>query len=150
MNREQGFTLMELMVVLIIVALLAAGGLGSLARWQQQQRLWQSALALRQFLLYQRDRALAANMTVQLTTQHQGRILAATNPDDVNDTPALFDTGAADIRLNPVRERLGFYGNRATAWPGHITLSSSAGRWRAVISAWGRVRLCRPDTGNCL
>ena len=44
MNREHGYTLMETLVTLTLMMILSVGGLYGWQRWQQQQRLWQTAV----------------------------------------------------------------------------------------------------------
>ena len=50
MNREHGYTLMETLVTLTLMMILSVGGLYGWQRWQQQQRLWQTAVQVRDFL----------------------------------------------------------------------------------------------------
>ncbi len=52
MNREHGYTLMETLVTLTLMMILSVGGLYGWQRWQQQQRLWQTAVQVRDFLLF--------------------------------------------------------------------------------------------------
>ena len=54
MNREHGYTLMETLVTLTLMMILSVGGLYGWQRWQQQQRLWQTAVQVRDFLLFLR------------------------------------------------------------------------------------------------
>ncbi len=61
MNREHGYTLMETPVTLALMMILSVGGLYGWQRWQQQQRLWQTAVQVRDFLLFLRDDANAYN-----------------------------------------------------------------------------------------
>ncbi len=61
MNREHGYTLMETLVTLTLMMILSVGGLYGWQRWQQQQRLWQTAVQVRDFLLFLRDDANAYN-----------------------------------------------------------------------------------------
>lgn len=61
MNREHGYTLMETTVTLTLMMILSVGGLYGWQRWQQQQRLWQTAVQVRDFLLFLRDDANAYN-----------------------------------------------------------------------------------------
>lgn len=61
MNREHGYTLMETLVTLTLMMILSVGGLYGWQRWQQQQRLWQTAVQVRDFLVFLRDDANAYN-----------------------------------------------------------------------------------------
>ncbi len=61
MNREHGYTLMETLVTLTLMMILSVGGLYGWQRWEQQQRLWQTAVQVRDFLLFLRDDANAYN-----------------------------------------------------------------------------------------
>jgi prepilin peptidase dependent protein A len=63
MNREHGYTLMETLVTLTLMMILSVGGLYGWQRWQQQQRLWQTAVQVRDFLLFLRDDANATTGT---------------------------------------------------------------------------------------
>ncbi len=127
MNREHGYTLMETLVTLTLMMILSVGGLYGWQRWQQQQRLWQTAVQVRDFLLFLRDDANAYN---------RDRVLRV-GQDEVG-------------WCLSVTPGLGFYGLRSTAWAGNLRLQSAAGSWSIVISHWGRIRLCRSDSaGGC-
>lgn len=143
--------MIELMVTMAIVALLSTTGIWSAFRWQQQQRLRYSAAALRQFLQLQREWAGAANQTLMLSAVSAGNRwhITARSADNSARRQAIFTPGSPDIRLIDITDKLGFYGERNTAWSGHITLGNASGQWRLVISAWGRVRLCRPQAREC-
>ena len=43
----------------------------------------------------------------------------------------------------------GFYGRRDVARPGSIALESAAGRWRVILSARARIRVCQPGEKGC-
>ena len=51
MKKQQGYTLLETLIAMLIVAALGASGLYGWQRWQQQQRLWQTACQVRDYLL---------------------------------------------------------------------------------------------------
>lgn len=57
MKKQQGYTLLETLIAMLIVAALGASGLYGWQRWQQQQRLWQTACQVRDYLLQLREDA---------------------------------------------------------------------------------------------
>ena len=154
MNREHGYTLMETLVTLTLMMILSVGGLYGWQRWQQQQRLWQTAVQVRDFLLFLRDDANAYNRdrVLRVGQDEEGWCLSAQG-----EAPACASASTLTLRprwpgisLAGVTPGLGFYGLRSTAWAGNLRLQSEAGSWSIVISHWGRIRLCRSDSaGGC-
>lgn len=57
MKKQQGYTLLETLIAMLIVAALGASGLYGWQRWQQQQQLWQTACQVRDYLLQLREDA---------------------------------------------------------------------------------------------
>ncbi len=57
MKKQHGYTLIETLIAMLIVAALGASGLYGWQRWQQQQRLWQTAIQVRDYLLQLREDA---------------------------------------------------------------------------------------------
>ncbi len=123
-------------------------------RWQQQQRLWQTAVQVRDFLLFLRDDANAYNRdrVLRVGQDEVGWCLSAEGegPDCASGTSFTLRPRWPGITLAGVTPGLGFYGLRSTAWAGNLRLQSAAGSWSIVISHWGRIRLCRSDSaGGC-
>lgn len=151
MKREQGFTLIELTLAMALVALLSVGATHQMRGWQQRQQLWQNALALRQFLQLVRDRAAAANLNTTINVVRNGAAWSL----GLSDSPAQsgvslrYRPSSPNIALIDMTTRLVFFGENSTAWSGHITLGNESGHWRVVVSAWGRIRLCRPQENTC-
>ncbi|PKH25036.1 prepilin-type cleavage/methylation domain-containing protein [Enterobacterales bacterium CwR94] len=146
-TAEKGFSLMELMIVMVIVAVLSGSAAFGWHTWQQQQHLRDSAQQLYLFLLRLRSDAHWRNTEHKLVWKaaEQGSI---TSEADRN---ALwtFIPPWPDVYIRSMTGEPGFYGKRDTAWPGSIDVTSAVGRWRVIISAQGRVRLCRPDREAC-
>ena len=137
------------MVVIIIVVALGAGGLYGWQRWQQQQRLWQTASQMRDFLERLREDANWHNRDHRLWARREGQAwcLGSDAAKAASCQPGAqwqFLPAWKEIELAEMSSGLAFYGLRSTAWPGHIQLRSPAGSWRIVISVWGRIRLCQP------
>lgn len=154
MNREHGYTLMETLVTLTLMMILSVGGLYGWQRWQQQQQLWQTAVQVRDFLLFLRDDANAYNRdrVLRVVQDEVGWCLSAEGegPECASGTSFTLRPRWPGITLAGVTPGLGFYGLRSTAWAGNLRLQSAAGSWSIVISHWGRIRLCRSDSaGGC-
>ncbi len=122
MNREHGYTLMETPVTLTLMMILSVGGLYGWQRWQQQQRLWQTAVQVRDFLLFLRDDANAYNRdrVLRVGQDEVGWCLSAEGegPDCASGHPSRCARVGRGSRWLELRPGLGFYGLRSTAWRG--------------------------------
>ncbi|QMI06434.1 prepilin peptidase-dependent protein [Citrobacter sp. RHB25-C09] len=155
MKKQQGYTLIEMLVTMLIMVCLSATGLYGWQQWQQQQRLWQTACQLRDYLLQLREDANWRNRDHTIITVREGSswclISSVTTQSSCTPRSALiFVPRWSDVELMEVTPSLAFYGLRNTAWAGHIRLKNTAGEWRLVVSPWGRIRLCeRNETEAC-
>lgn len=148
MKREQGYTLIEMMIAITLVAILSAGGLYGWQRWQQQQRLWQTAAQVRDYLVMLRNDANWHNRDRLPRREGEGSRWCLNAAEDATENcrlsaPWVLHPQWPEVSLNEITPSLGFYGLRNTAWPGHITLNNGTDSWTIVISNWGRIRLCR-------
>ncbi|MBN3051820.1 prepilin peptidase-dependent protein [Pectobacterium brasiliense] len=151
-NRQQrGFTLLELLVVLTIVALMAGGGLHGWIQYQQAIRLEQSAQQLLDFLSRVQANAYWHNETRTAKLIPQGDLwcmVAGQNEKQAEETcrenhPGQFVRRTQEVVLTKFTSNVfTFFGLRNAAQAGHISLSNSAGQLRLIISVRGRMRLC--------
>ncbi len=145
---------MELIMVMAIVLALCGAGLHGWQQWQQHQRLVQSSRLLLAWLQQQRDEANAFNRDSTITLVRDGsRWCLSGNVPPSNacreGERGVWQPQWPDISLTEITTGLTFFGLRNTARPGRITLENPSGRWRAVISVWGRIRLCQPGLSGC-
>lgn len=151
MNRQRGYTLIETLIVISLVLILSASGLYGWQSWQQSQRLWQTASAVRDYLLYLRNDANWHNIDRRLRVNRTAQYWCLVADDTVltdcpSGNPAVFRPLWAQVSLSKMTPNLTFFGVRNTAWAGSIVLSNAADSWSIVISSWGRVRLCEAAT----
>lgn len=158
MNRyqsQQGFSLLEIMIIMLITTILSATGIESLQRWHQQQHLIQSAQQTRQFLERIRNDANWHNRNhyLWMIQTEQTWCLSSTLQSDPPlqqcdpSTPWQLTNPWPEIHISDISQNIAFYGLRNTALGGHITLQSPAGTVKIIISTWGRIRSCRSE-GN--
>ena len=152
MKKQRGFTLIETLVAITLLTILGAAGFSGWQRWQQQQRLWQTAWQVRNFLFWLRDDANGNNHTHLLGQgqENGGWCLFSTASGAHCRAGDSFSLHASwpEVRVIGLTSGMGFYGLRNTAWPGHIRLRSPAGEWRIVVSEQGRIRMCRAQEGT--
>ncbi|AIA69967.1 MULTISPECIES: prepilin peptidase-dependent protein [Pectobacterium] len=151
-NRQlRGFTLLELLVVLTIVALMAGGGLHGWIQYQQAIRLEQSAQQLLDFLSRVQANAYWHNETRTAKLIPQGALWCVVSGQNEKQAEAVcrendagqFVRRTQDVVLAKSTSNVfTFFGLRNAAQAGHISLSNSAGQLRLVISVRGRIRLC--------
>lgn len=146
MNKTiQGFSLIEMMVVMMVISILSSGVIYGFQQWQHHQRLWQTTHQLSQFLNYLRSDANEFNRDHILTLwqlhdrwclttqQYSGKPCVATSQWQ-------FIPRFQDVSISEMTYELGFYGVMNTAKPGHIILNNAAGQRKIILSVWGRIR----------
>ncbi|RWR01740.1 potassium ABC transporter ATPase [[Pantoea] beijingensis] len=152
-KASQGFTLPEILITLAIVGILSQSAFYSWHQWQQQRRLAETSLHIQRFLY--RLRAWANWHNNEQVLWHQPGEYWCLGSGDKPATGceagrrrqliALYP----DVKITHVTRDMGFYGKRNVAKPGSIEFANAAGRWRIIVSARGRIRLCKPEREPC-
>lgn len=155
MMSAGGFTLPELMVVLLIISLLAGGGGYFWQRWRDRQQWSETATQLQFFLAGIREYAHRTNRDLPLTVLHSNGYWCI----DAHPLPGERDCRQAGrfVWWSPYPQEVapivngapGFYGRRSVARAGSIEFGPSEQRWRVIISARARIRICPPEQEGC-
>ncbi|QMB04886.1 prepilin peptidase-dependent protein [Citrobacter freundii] len=153
MKKQQGYTLIETLVAMLIIITLSASGLYGWQRWQQQQRLWQTVVQVQDYLLQLREDANWHNRDHVIGVIREGASWCLVSSAAAQNTckPAsalVLIPRWDDVEMADITPSLAFFGLRNTAWAGHIGLKNAAGERWVVISSWGRIRLCERDEAD--
>ncbi|OON39648.1 hypothetical protein BTJ39_13020 [Izhakiella australiensis] len=144
-----GFTLLEMIIVMLISSLLAVGTVQGWQRWQQQWHLQDSASQLRQFLLGLRSAASWHNSNWLI----RGRTGADWCLEGIEDSDLVAEQRLCapwqDVHLQATTADVGFYGRRDVARPGSFILQNAAGSMRVVVASRGRIRICADGDTAC-
>ncbi|PVZ85318.1 prepilin-type cleavage/methylation domain-containing protein [Serratia sp. S1B] len=147
--QQQGLTLIELLLVIVLVSMLTSWGVSQWHHYQQLVRLEQTALQLQAFLMRLQADANWHNRNALLWLVPGERWCVGsgtpmpTCPSQLN---GLFTSEHSGVVLQEFTQKeMGFYGVRNNAQAGHLVLSNPVGRIRLVLSARGRIRLCSEE-----
>lgn len=172
-RRRSGFTLLELMITLGVLAILASLGVPAMQDMLEHNRLKSAAQALMEDLQWMRSEAIRRNRTLSLVIDADDWCYGITAEDTCDcrltdstatdacvlgtaGTPVLKRTGGHDFQGVQIvsitsslesPHRFAFEPRRATAPSfGGVTMGSPAGaQLRVILSKLGRVRTCSSD-----
>jgi type IV fimbrial biogenesis protein FimT len=164
-GRARGFTLVELMVVIILVVVLSAIAVPSFRDLLLNQRLAASTSEFVAALSLARTEALKRSQTVTLTPKTakdwNSGWEVKTTVDDVSTTLRAFDALPSGVAVdgglgNALNGKVtydanGFSKNGKAYQMGCVPFKAETGRRSAiVVSASGRPKVCDPDKkGDC-
>lgn len=149
-NNRDGFTLLEMMIVVTIVSLLSLGTWRGWLRWQQQQELNDTARQIQRLLVRLRSDANWHNAVHLLWLKPGVRWCLGAGADRCSGmTTHTLLAPYPDVSVRRLTQGLGFYGKKNTAHPGSILIASVAGERRIIVSSRGRVRICPPSEEHC-
>lgn len=114
MKKQHGYTLLETLIAMLIVAALGASGLYGWQRWQQQQRLWQTAIQVRDYLLQLREDANWRNRDHVISVIRDGTSWCFVSSAAVQTTclpvsPLVFTPPWDDVEMAEITPSLGLF-----------------------------------------
>lgn len=148
--QQQGLTLIELLIVVVLAGMLTSWGISQWRHYQQALRLEQTAQQLLAFLTRLQADANWHNRNALLWFRPGKAWCVGSGPLAGSCTAAagrVFIPEYPDVELQGFTQKeMGFYGVRNNAQAGHILLGNQVGRIRLVLSGKGRLRLCSEET----
>lgn len=154
-----GFSLLELLVVLVIISLMTSIATRSVGQYRQRQALQHASLKLISFLIRVQAQANWHNQSrlirikkikdywqITATAEHIAKDI---NIDDklTKHVMLLDDKWLDQLNYNALSPII-FYGRRNMALAGHISLINKTGEIQIIISARGRIRRCFQPTNQ--
>ena len=99
--RRGGFTLLELVLAMVLLALLAAAALGALAGWYDSDRLDEGVFRFETAIRMTRAQAANEGRSLQLAIDDQGRLILMHEPDPLG-APGVWEPYTAPLWLDSI------------------------------------------------
>jgi len=140
-NRRDGFSLVECLIVLVSAAIILTIALPNVQRLQQEWTLWGSMTALEATMQWGRMHAVSSNAPLLFSISDGGLRYcwqdAKTGDEFINSVRRL--TGGLKIISSP-RSPLRFYQHGNAVPAGTFVIAGEAGSYSVIITPGGRIR----------
>ncbi|MDO9528840.1 MAG: GspH/FimT family pseudopilin [Syntrophales bacterium] len=138
MRSQKGFTLVELMIVVAVMAIMSAFAFPAFQDWMVKNRLNGAARQVMSDLMEARMKAVKENTTVTVArlngSDHEYKISTASEEKTIDIKLNYHDVDITSFSSIS-------FSSRGTASPGGIALTNSSGSKSITISSAGRVKI---------
>jgi type II secretion system protein H len=139
---QRGFSLVEMMIVVIIIGVLATIGIPAFSSWKDKQAVSNAASSLLAHLKQARNLAIAENRSVRITFSSTAYIFDADttgNCGPCRNNVISYSQFSDNLSISPTTTRT--FTSRGTANSGTITLTASGKSKSIVMNVIGRAYL---------
>lgn len=136
---QRGFSLLEMMVVIIIIGVLAAIGIPSFSSWKEKQAVSNATSALLSHLKQARNLALAENRSVRVTFSSTSYTFDADTTGSCGpcrDEAIGYSQFSTNLSISPTTVRT--FTSQGTVNSGTITLTASGKSKSITLNILGR------------
>lgn len=147
-EKQMGFSLLEMMIVISLIALLFSFGSYQFIAYLERQKLLQTAQQLSQFLHVVQFNANIQNKTFKLQLRDESNALclmafvAKSYVNECKDQLHYLIEKKNNVKLIYPEKEIAFYGHRNRAQGGTISVMNRIGSISIIISRDGRLRFC--------
>ncbi|MFQ5518850.1 MAG: Tfp pilus assembly protein FimT/FimU [Mariprofundus sp.] len=139
---QRGFTLIELMIVIVIVAVLTTIGIPAFSDWREKQAVRSASQALMAHLKQARVLALSENRSVSITfTSTSYTYDADTSGNCGSCKKETFDLASfsSNLSVSPTTTRT--FTSRGTVNSGNMTMTAAGNSKKTILNVIGRAYL---------
>jgi len=143
-SAQRGFTLIEVIIVMAIMAIVAGIGITSFADWRNKQAVNSATQALMSHLKQARVKAVADNRSISVKFTSSSYVFDAVTPDNspcglCKKEVVLFTQFTKNLTISSAATRT--FSSRGTANTGNITVASESSSKVIKINRIGRAYL---------
>jgi len=139
---QAGFSLMEMMVVIVIVGVFATIAVPAFSSWREKQSVSNAAQALLMHLKQARVLAVSENRSVKITFSSSAYTFDADTTGSCapcKNNVVSYSQFTSNLSISPTTTRT--FSSRGTSNSGTMTLSASGNEEKITVNVIGRARL---------
>ena len=148
-TEQRGFSLLEMMIVVVIVGVLAGIGMPAYSIWKQEQAVSNTASSLLAHLKQARSLAVAENRSVSIAFSSTAYTFDADTTGSCGpcrNEAIDYSQFSTSLSISPTTTRT--FSSRGTANSSTLYLCASGNRERIVLNMIGRSYVCQPGDAS--